>query len=61
LPRELDTEARLSRLAAWVLAAERATRPFALSLPGTMLPAASGSEHRRRVLTALALYPATTA
>lgn len=60
LPRELDTEARLSRLAAWVLAAERATRPFALSLPGTMLPAASGSEHRRRVLTALALYPATT-
>ncbi|HSU45044.1 MAG TPA: DUF58 domain-containing protein [Casimicrobiaceae bacterium] len=60
LPRELDTEARLSRLAAWVLAAERATRPFALSVPGTMLPAASGGEHRRRVLTALALYPGTT-
>jgi len=60
MPRELDTEARLSRLAAWVLAAERTTRPFALSLPGTELPAASGGEHRRRVLTALALYPETT-
>ena len=38
---------RLSRLVAWILAAERATRPFALALPGTALPAASGREHRR--------------
>lgn len=59
MPHELDTEARLSRLAAWVLAAERAARPFALSLPGVLFPAASDAEHRRRVLTALALYPAT--
>lgn len=58
LPAHLDTEARLSRLTAWVLAAERATRPFALSLPGTAYPAASGREHRRAVLTALALVPA---
>jgi uncharacterized protein (DUF58 family) len=57
LPRDLDTERRLSRLAAWILAAERATRPFALSLPGTVLPAASGREHCRVALTALALYP----
>jgi len=60
MPRELDTEARLSRLAAWVLAAERTTRPFALSLPGAALAAASGGEHRRRALTALALYPGAT-
>jgi uncharacterized protein (DUF58 family) len=59
MPRELDTEARLSRLAAWVLAAERATRPFSLSLPGAALPTASDAEHRRRALTALALYPET--
>ena len=60
MPRDMDVEGRLSRLTAWVLAAERTTRPFALSLPGTELPAASGGEHRRRVLTALALYPETT-
>lgn len=60
LPPELDTERRLSRLTAWILAAERATRPFALTLPGTALPAASGREHRRAALTALAVYPETT-
>jgi uncharacterized protein (DUF58 family) len=56
LPPQLDTEQRLSRLTAWILAAERAARPFALSLPGTALPALSGREHRRAALTALALY-----
>jgi len=59
LPPELDTERRLSRLTAWILAAERATRPFALSLPGSALPTASGREHRRAALTALALFPET--
>jgi hypothetical protein len=49
----------LSRLTAWILAAERATRPFALSLPGTALPTASGHEQRRAALTALALFPET--
>jgi uncharacterized protein (DUF58 family) len=57
LPAELDMERRLARLAAWILAAERAARPFALSLPGTVLPAASDREHRRAALSALALYP----
>ena len=57
LPRELETEARLSRLTAWVLAAERAARPFALSLPNAAFPPATDPEHRRRVLAALALYP----
>jgi uncharacterized protein (DUF58 family) len=58
LPPHLDTELRLSRLSAWILAAERTTRPFALTLPGTTLPTGSGREHRRTALTALALLPA---
>jgi uncharacterized protein (DUF58 family) len=58
LPSQLDTEARLSRMCAWVLAAERTTRPFALVLPGTMLASGSGREHRRNALTTLALLPA---
>jgi len=53
----LGTEARLARLAAWVLAAEREARAFSLRLPGTELPAGSGAGHRRAALTALALYP----
>ena len=61
LPPELDVEARLSRLSAWVLGAERAARPFALSLPGYPLPASQGREHRRAALTALALFPRVSA
>ncbi len=57
LPGPLGIEARLSRLAAWVMAAERAARPFALELPGTHLPAAQGRAQRRNALTALALFP----
>lgn len=57
LPPALSTEARLSRLTAWVLAAERSARPFALTVPGTRLPARQGRDHRREALTALALYP----
>ena len=53
----LDNEARLSRLCAWVMAAEHAARPFALSLPGTNLHGAQGREHRRKALSALALFP----
>ena len=53
----LDTEARLARLAAWILAAEREARVFSLRLPRTELPAGSGAGHRRAALTALALYP----
>jgi uncharacterized protein (DUF58 family) len=52
----LAAEARLSRLTAWVLAAERAARPFALALPGFHLPSGQGREHQRAALTALALY-----
>ena len=57
LSRELSREAKLSRLTAWVLAAERAARPFELRLPGAALPPGQGREHRRLALTTLALYP----
>lgn len=56
LPPTLSTEARLSRLAAWVLAAEHAARAFGVAIPGTLLPPAQGREHRRAALSALALY-----
>jgi uncharacterized protein (DUF58 family) len=56
MPAALDLEERLSRLTAWVLAAEHATRPFALRLPGLSYPIGKGRDHRRAVLTALALY-----
>ncbi|HVO90895.1 MAG TPA: DUF58 domain-containing protein [Casimicrobiaceae bacterium] len=56
LPQQLDIEERLSRLTSWVLAAERAARPFSLRLPGFVLPADQGREHRRAALTALALF-----
>ncbi|MEO8487342.1 MAG: DUF58 domain-containing protein [Betaproteobacteria bacterium] len=54
----LDVETRLSRLTAWVLAAERAARPFALRIPGGMLPVANDRNHRRAALTMLAMFPA---
>jgi uncharacterized protein (DUF58 family) len=57
----LGTEARLSRFAAWILAAEREARVFGLTLPGVELAAGSGAGHRRRALTALALFPAERA
>lgn len=49
-----DLEARLSRLTAWVLAAERQGQPFGLRMPGCTLAPALGSEHRRACLQALA-------
>ncbi len=57
LPPTQDAEAKIARLTAWVLAAERSARPFALSAPGIALPAGQGREHRRAALTALALIP----
>ncbi len=57
LPGSLTHERRISRLSAWVLAAERAARPFTLTAPGIALPAGQGREHRRAALTALAMLP----
>jgi uncharacterized protein (DUF58 family) len=51
-----DAEARLSRLAAWVLAAEQAGALHGLRLPGVELPPGQGDGHRRRALEALALW-----
>lgn len=56
LPPLLDDERRLSRLTAWVLAAERAGLRYALALPGVRIPAAVGSTHRERCLRHLALH-----
>lgn len=51
-----EVEARLSRLAAWVLAAERLGARFGLRLPGQELACASGQTQRRAALQALALW-----
>jgi uncharacterized protein (DUF58 family) len=51
-----DTERRLSRLAAWVLAADRAGHAYRLALPGRELPSGQGDAHRRAALDALALW-----
>jgi uncharacterized protein (DUF58 family) len=51
-----DTERRLSQLAAWVLAADRAGDRYGLRLPGRAFAPASGRGHREAVMAALALY-----
>lgn len=56
LPTSLDVERRLSRLCAWVLAADSQGRPFSLLLPGSRIDASSGSQHVQACLTRLALY-----
>ena len=50
-----DTEARLSRLSAWVLAADRRGVDYGLRLPGLEIPPSCGAAHRLRCLEALAL------
>ncbi|WP_083384315.1 DUF58 domain-containing protein [Cupriavidus sp. USMAHM13] len=56
MPASLDEEARLSRLCAWVLAADESVR-FGLRLPGVEIPPGSGAAQRRACLEALALWP----
>lgn len=51
-----DVEARLSRLAEWVLAAERDGRRYGLRLPGRAIAADRGDAHQRRLLRELALW-----
>jgi uncharacterized protein (DUF58 family) len=55
LPAALDPEARLARLARWVLDAHAAGLRYGLELPGTRLAPAEGEAHRRACLDALAL------
>jgi uncharacterized protein (DUF58 family) len=51
------TEARLSRLTAWVQAAEQAGLDYGLRLAGRELPPGSGDAQRRTALEWLALHP----
>lgn len=56
-----NDEARLSRLTAWLLAAERAQAPYGLRLHGQEWPPALGAEHRQQCLEQLALAPGAPA
>jgi uncharacterized protein (DUF58 family) len=56
--RALDTEARIRRLAAWVLAADASQRDYALMLPHETIGPGAGAAHRHACLRALALMPA---
>ncbi|MSP95909.1 MAG: DUF58 domain-containing protein [Betaproteobacteria bacterium] len=56
VPTALELEAKLSRLAGWVLAAETAGLRYGLRLPGTDISPGHGEPHRSACLTALALY-----
>lgn len=52
----LDTEARLSRLAAWAIAADAAGHRWGLRLPDVELAPAQGTAHRHAALQALATW-----
>lgn len=56
LPATLGIEARLSRLAGWVLDAQHAGANYGLRLPGIEIAPGRGDEHRSACLAALALY-----
>ena len=59
LPAALELEQRLSRLAGWVLAAERGGALYGLRLPGLEIAPARGDAHAAACLQALALYQPT--
>ena len=56
LPPQLDREARLSRLCAWVLAAEHANLTYGLRLDGELIAPGQGRLHQDACLRALALH-----
>ncbi|OGI51740.1 MAG: hypothetical protein A3B81_00520 [Candidatus Muproteobacteria bacterium RIFCSPHIGHO2_02_FULL_65_16] len=53
----LETEARLSLLARWVLDAESSGLSYGLRLPGRTIAPGAGAEQRHDCLKALALHP----
>ncbi|MGB7543921.1 MAG: DUF58 domain-containing protein [Burkholderiales bacterium] len=58
LPPELGVEARLSRLARWVLLAEEGGLRYGLKLPGVAVPLGEGRGQKERCLKELALHDA---
>ena len=52
----MDAEARLSRLTAWVLQADKLGLPFGLRLPGHDIAASQGAMHRKACLEAMARW-----
>jgi uncharacterized protein (DUF58 family) len=58
LPVAAGLEQRLSQLAGWVLAAERAGAFYGLRLPGLEMAPGRGDAHAGACLQALALYEA---
>jgi uncharacterized protein (DUF58 family) len=54
----LGVEQRLSRLAGWVLAAERSGTVYGLRLPGAEIAPGRGDAHQAACLQALALHEA---
>lgn len=53
---DLDLEARLSQLSAWVLECDQSGAPYGLKLPGLEIPLGGGAAQRRATLQALALF-----
>ena len=54
-----STEERLSRLCGWILQLEQKDKPYGLRLPGIEISVDLGDKHRKKALTALALYKAS--
>lgn len=52
-----DTEARLSRLAAWIDRARNENAAFSLTLPHAKLPLSDSAPHHDEALAVLAVYP----
>ncbi len=52
----LDSEARLSQLAKWIVAAERSFETYELRLPGKTIRASRGDKHYHECLRALAEF-----
>ena len=56
----LGVEERLSTLCYWTLVLDKRGDDYGLRIPGTVIAPGTGELHRQKILTALALYGATT-
>ena len=52
----IDTEAQMSRLAAWVNEAYRSGTAYSLTVGNTVIETSSGDSHRNSCMDTLALY-----